>query len=175
MKKEKNLIIVLGICMIIFGVCGFVYTYRINKRIDSVNKRLDLVERRLKSNSTYDASLFNEITVKDIPKLSKGKTIVVWLGNPGCGYCGGYAPLLNEVAKEYDLDINYIDTSIMSLEEEDIVKKMEGKDEFKDFASSYNGVPFTMIIKNNKIVGGLNGFNEKDAIINAFKLSGLVK
>ena len=52
---------------------------------------------------------------------------------------------------------------------------LEGKGDWKDFAASFEGTPFTLFIKDNKVVGGINGYREANEIANAFDNAGIKK
>lgn len=125
--------------------------------------------------SGYDTSAFNAIYPEDIASLSKGKTIVVWIGYQNCGYCQAYAPLLTQVTKEYGITANYIDLTKVTQAQVQIITSLEGKGDWKNFAASFEGTPFTLIIKDNKVIGGINGYREANEIANAFDAAGIKK
>ena len=125
--------------------------------------------------SGYDTSAFNQIYPEDIASLSKGKTIVVWIGYQSCGFCQAYAPLLAQVTKEYGITANYIDLSTVTNAQVQTIVSLEGKGDWKDFAASFEGTPFTLFIKDNKVVGGINGYREANEIAKAFDNAGIKK
>lgn len=125
--------------------------------------------------SGYDTSSFNAIYPEDIASLSKKKTIVVWIGFQGCGYCQAYAPLLAQVTKEYGITANYIDISTITEEQMNSVMSLTGKGEWANFAATFTGTPFTLIIKDNKVVGGIGGYTEAANIAKAFDAAGIKK
>lgn len=127
------------------------------------------------SQTGYDTSAFKQIKPTDIESLSKGKTIVVWIGYQDCSFCQAYAPLLTQVTKEYGITANYIDITTVTEDEFNTVLALTGNGEWKDFASKFTGTPFTLIIKNNKVVGGINGYTEAEQIAKAFDAAGLKK
>lgn len=123
----------------------------------------------------FDTTPFKTIKPADIESLSKNKTIVVWIGFQGCGYCQAYAPLLAQVTKEYGITANFIDLDTITNDELKSVMSLTGKGDWKEFAASFTGTPFTLIIKNNKVVGGINGYVEAEKIADAFDKAGLKK
>lgn len=123
----------------------------------------------------FDTTPFNTIKPADIESLSKNKTIVAWIGFQECDFCQAYAPLLAQVTKEYGITANFIDLSKLTQDELNVVMALTGKGEWKDFAASFKGTPFTLIIKNNKVVGGINGYVEAEKIAEAFDKAGLKK
>ena len=124
----------------------------------------------------YDTSAFNAITPDKIASLSKDEIIVVWIGYQGCGYCQAYAPILADVTEEYGITANYIDLSTIT---EDALKNqvmtLTGKGDWAEFAASFRGTPFTLIIKNNQVVGGIDGYTDAENIAAAFDKAGIKK
>lgn len=127
------------------------------------------------TSSGYDTSAFNAIKPADIESLSKNNTIVVWIGYQQCQFCQAYAPLLAQVTEEYGITANYIDITTITESELNEIKALTGKGDWKEFAASFSGTPFTLIIKNNKVVGGINGLVEASKIADAFDDAGLKK
>ena len=123
----------------------------------------------------YDTSAFKAIKPKEIESLSSGKTIVVWIGFQECQFCQKYAPLLTQVTKEYNITANYIDISTITEDEFNVITSLTGKGDWAEFAASFTGTPFTLIIKNNKVVGGINGYVDADGIRKAFDNAGFEK
>lgn len=136
---------------------------------------------------TYDTSAFKEIDASDIASLSDGEAIVVWVGRQSCGYCAAYAPYIEEAAVEYGITAHYINLAnyvnfnveqpyITNAEEFDTLSGLTGKGEWETFAAeNVGGTPLTLIIKNNKVIGGLSGYTETENITAAFKDAGLKK
>ncbi len=137
--------------------------------------------------TTYDTSAFKTIEAADIEKESKNKTIVLWVGRQSCGYCTAYAPYIAEAAKNYGITAYYIDLAtivnfdvaqpyITDSTSWDTLSSLTGSGEWKEFASkNLGGTPLTLIIKNNKVIGGLSGYDEVSAIESAFKAAGIKK
>lgn len=180
-NNTSNTILIMGAILIVALVVGIIKVKNFNADIDELTERVTTLENKINgtgsdtTTDSYDTSVFKEITIADIEKESKGKTIVVWLGIPTCGYCQAYAPLLAEVADDYGITARYVDVAAMTQEDYDILVTLEGDDEYKGFGASFTGTPFTMIIKNGKVVGGINGYVETERIESAFEAAGLKK
>ena len=158
----------------------------LKKEVETLSSDLEALYYPEESDNTYDTSDFKEISAKDIVNESKNQLIVVMIGRQGCGYCAIYAPLLNEVAKDYNIQIRYINfLNLVDIytgdpnnqEEYDIIKNLDAVEEFKGFgeAASLEGTPTTLFIENNKIIYGINGYVPKTTIENVFKTVGLKK
>lgn len=136
---------------------------------------------------TYDTSKFNEIAPTDIAKISAGKTVVVWVGRQSCGYCAQYAPYMEKAAEEYGITAYYIDLATMidfsteqayitDADQFDTLSSLSGKGEWATFAyDNVGGTPLTLIIKDNKVIGGLSGYTDTEGITTAFKTAGMKK
>ena len=137
------------------------------------------------SNYSYDTSAFKEISAQDIASESKGKTIAVMIGRQGCGYCAMYAPIIQKVASENGVTIRYIDflkivdISAGTVKDSDaynLIKNLDAASDWTGFGeTALKGTPNTLFIKNNKIIYGINGYQEEDNVRSAFKAAGLSK
>lgn len=134
---------------------------------------------------TYDTSAFKAIKASEIKSASKSETIVVLIARQGCSYCSYYAPVITSVAKDFGITVRYIDLAtivdfsqrlITDEESYDTLSNLQGSGDWKDFAKkNITGTPLTLIIKNNKVVGGIAGYTEGDGVEAAFKAAGLKK
>ncbi len=189
MKSTKEGLIYIGIFIlgIIFGVAS---NYVAMNKVIELEREIHEKEFKEKYNITdknscddaqkepttgFDTSSFNTIMPSQIKELSNGKTIVVWIGAQGCGYCQMYAPLIEKVSKDYKIVSNYIDTQTLTPEEDNILMSLDGDNEWKGFIKNFTGTPFTIIVKDNKIIGGLDGYWEEEKIQDAFYVAGLRK
>ena len=98
-------------------------------------------------------------------------TGIVFFGFPSCEFCQGYVPVLNEVAKELDVDkIYYLNIKSMRAENTDEYKKLVeltqnylGKDKDENYKIF---VPDTYFIKDGEILAHNNSMSmieNKDA------------
>lgn len=136
---------------------------------------------------SYDTSAFDPIKASEIKSESKGETIVVLIARQGCSYCSYFAPIITEVAKDYDVTVRYIDlttiidfsttpATITDTDSFDTLQNLTGEGEWETFAAdNLGGTPLTLIIKNNKVVGGIGGYTEAENVSTAFKNAGLKK
>ncbi len=135
--------------------------------------------------TTYDASMFDEIKGSEIKSLSKNKTIVLWIGRQGCGYCASYSPIIAGVKDKYKVDIKYIDYSkmvnisagaIVDEESYSAIESLTGSGDYENYGkTAITGTPYTLVIKNNKIIGALRGSNSEDSIVKMLKETKVIK
>ncbi len=180
-EKKVNITLLIVSCLVVLSI--FTLILSINGKDD--NEVNNNTNNNQQSASKYDTSAFKEITASDIQSESKNETIVVWIGRQGCGYCAQYAPNIAEAAKNYGIQAKYIDLAkivdfdklvITDATAYDTISNLSGTGDWKDYAANnISGTPLTLIIKNNKVVGGLNRFTDVEEIEKAFEDAGLKK
>ena len=103
----------------------------------------------------------------ELINASENKIIVI--AQTGCSYCESAKPVLNALAKEHEMEINWL--NISELSEDDQLKVTDSLDAFKeDF-----GTPMIMIVKNKKVVDSIQGYENKDKYVTFFKDNGFIK
>lgn len=114
-------------------------------------------------------SNIKEITLKELKqKIENKETFPLFVGNEGCSHCISYKPILESVAKDYDITIYHLDNS-----------KLKDKDysEFKRIIN-ISGTPTVAFIENGEEETTLNrivGEATYDATIKRFKSNGYIK
>lgn len=101
----------------------------------------------------------------------RNEKFVVVLGQTGCGACSSFKPIINEIAKEKELTIYYVD--MLKLEDDGAYKLMDSLSYFKDLESW--GTPLTLVIENKEVIASLKGSNTKDTTIKFFEENNLIK
>lgn len=127
------------------------------------------------SSTSEDDSSYTNLSFIDYNKYneiyeSNQKSIVV-LGQTGCGACKSFKPVINEIAGENNVPINYLD--LTQLSSEDANKVLDSLSSYLDTLDSW-GTPFTLVIENKKVVSSLSGYNEKDTTVEFFKKQGFI-
>jgi len=102
----------------------------------------------------------NEITYDEYEKMvNNGDAFIVIIERTSCGYCQKYMPLVEEVAKEKKIAINYLNTDNMSQEE---VNKLSTTNKY--LKRNDWGTPTTLFMLGDRIVDSIGGYVEKDSI-----------
>lgn len=182
LEKKTNVIIGLLVVVLVLSLVTMIVGLNGKGSSDSSgNNETQAAE----GSNTYDTSEFKEISASDIKSESKGKTIVVLLARQGCSYCAAFAPIITQVAKDYGVTIRYLDYSkIVDVQQSKIsdeaayntISALKGTGDWEDFAeTALQGTPNTLFIKDNKIVYGINGYNEQSAVESAFEAAGFSK
>ena len=144
--------------------------------VDSLNgytDEVDLLDFLKKYNFVSDDAklVMNYLDYNGYKKILKSdKTNIVVVGQTSCTYCIKAKPILNEVASEYGVTINYL--NVTNLSDEESNKFNDSLDYLKD---NEWGTPLTLIIKNGKVIDSANGLLDKDGYIDLFKNNGILK
>lgn len=143
MKVKKKVIILVSICLIIL-IGGLI--------VDSILSKSYLVELG-----------YDEV----IEKLENDESFVILFSQTTCNHCISYKPKLEAVAKEYKLEIYYIDIDLLSKE-----KRNDLGDKF-----NFDSTPITEFIKNGEetsVATRIEGDTSKEKIISKLKSNGFI-
>lgn len=188
-EKKVNITLVLMVILIIIGIVLIfgVFGEESKKSYTSDNTNTQDSGESVDS-ASYSTDDFKEISASEISSESKNETIVIMIGRQGCGYCAAYAPVIAEVAKDFNITVRYIDlakiidfsaypyTTISDSTSYNTIASLSGSGEWKDFAEEgLSGTPLTLIVKNNKVVGGIQGSAYAEDVEEAFTNAGLSK
>lgn len=101
------------------------------------------------------------INYEDFSNLIKeeGKHVIT-IGQTGCSHCIATKPVLNAIAKEYDIKLYYLNISEMTQSENaSLINNLKelGYDEKEFLESGQFGTPLTIVIEKGKIVYYISG------------------
>lgn len=184
-EKKTNTNLVLNVIILVVAILSLVIAVAGggNNKTFSDNSTTDTTEQE--ETSSYDTSKFTEITAADIKDLSNGKSIVVWIGRQGCGWCSYFAPVMEEVSSSVGFTPYYIDLGkIVDFSQTqavitdgtawDTLTSLSGSGSWATFAKeNMGGTPLILVIKNNKVVGGQNGYSDADTLKASLKEAGI--
>lgn len=138
-----------------------------------VNDVIPEADIAYKTVSTYDEYM---------KVISSKKIIMTVFGRNTCHWCNKFKPVYNEVAKENNLDIYFIDSDSFNADE---YKKIMNSslmipaactDDGKEKAlSSGFGTPLTLFTKKGKVTGCINGYVAKNGLLTKLKEVGMLK
>lgn len=116
-----------------------------------------------------DAHLTNIDYAKYDELLNAKENKIIVVAQTGCSYCESAKPVLNQIAKENDMEINWLD--ITNLSEDEQAKVTASLDIFsEDF-----GTPLIMIVNDNKVVDSIQGYESEDKYVTFFKDNSMMK
>lgn len=126
------------------------------------------------SSSDNTSDEFEHLTFIDYDKYeeiynSKEKAIIV-LGQTGCGACTAFKPVIDEIAKEYNLTIYFVNlTDWTKRETYDLMGSLSY---FKNRESF--GTPLTLILENGDNISEQEGYNSKVTTVEFLKKNGFI-
>ena len=102
---------------------------------------------------------------------------VITIGQTGCSHCIATKPVLNSIAKDYNITINYLNITEMNQSEMSSFTnslKEIGYDE-EEFLSTENfGTPLTLIVEKGKVISYINGERPTVQFTKALKKAGVI-
>ena len=104
---------------------------------------------------------FNEITYSEYEeKLNTEAPFVVVIVQDGCGYCQAYEPIVEEVANEYNLPINYINLTNLTIEERNALSTSN-----LYLKKNQWGTPTTLFMYGKTVVDYIGQYVDKDKFV----------
>lgn len=183
-EKKANITCILTAIVLVVSFLTLIFVVTANSE-ETPTDQSTQSESKQEVSTSYDTSMFEEIKGSDIKSLSKGKTIVLWIGRQGCGYCSAYAPVVASVKEAHKLDIKYIDYSkminlstgqITDQDSYDAIKGLTGDGDYAKYGEKViTGTPYTLVIKNNKVINALRGYGSESDLVSVLKDAGLIK
>lgn len=104
---------------------------------------------------------FTELTYAEYDeKLNTEAPFLLVIVNDGCGYCDAYKPIVEEVANEYNLPINYINLAHLSVEE-----RQQLATSAVWLKKNQWGTPTTLFFYGDTVVDSITQYVEKDKLV----------
>ena len=175
MKKENKFIIILIVILAII-LCAGLFINNDDKEETStkLTNDADIILSNAQSESSKvkseDKKEFQEINTNEYMELYRGqnKTIVL-IARPTCHYCQIAEPILGKIAKDYDLDIKYLNTDNLT---RDDYETLIGSNEF---LNNGLGTPILLIVNEEKIINAVDGLTDTAHYIDFFKKNGFIE
>lgn len=128
----------------------------------------------LEEDATYtpeeDLTFIDFTEYKEI--VDNGENSIVVIGQTTCSHCIAVKPVLSRIAGNYDIEINYLNLTEMSSEEqEELIQSL--KDLGYEDADNL-GTPLTIVVKDKKITGTVEGENPTSYFVRQFKKLGII-
>ena len=94
---------------------------------------------------------------------------IILLARPTCHYCQIAEPIIQKVAKDYNLDINYLNTDEFTEEDQQAFVNSDER-----FSSGF-GTPFMMIVQNSGIIDSVDGLTDYAHYVYLFRKNSIIK
>lgn len=107
---------------------------------------------------------FNNLVIND-------KKSIISIGKDDCKYCDEVIGTLNDIAINYDLEINYINVGKI---DSDIAKQIENKLISLNYNDGFT-TPLTLIVENNKVLDYVIGASNEKYFLDIFSENGIIK
>lgn len=175
MEKKKTLTIIGVALLVVLLVIGCFVGEK-----DSSNKNLKLSNdpqvvyanaqnesKAVKDNEQGELTEIKIDTYLDYYNGNENKLVLI--ARPTCGYCQIAEPIIRKIIKDYDVEINYLNTDDLS--GDDTVKFTSSDAEF----SNGFGTPMLLVVGNGKIVDKVDGLTDTAHYVDFIKRNNFIK
>ncbi len=136
-----------------------------------------MVSREKNNNSSNH---IKEISYSEyIDKINDKNYTIVLLASPSCTHCMQYKPLMNKVADDYKLEVNYIDISSKELKYEEYVSLHDSisvlKDIYDEEGKPVISTPTTIIYKDGTEIEAILGNIKEKGFLDLLTRNGVIK
>lgn len=151
-SKQKDIVLILLVVVLLI-VAGIVTSVKKEK----VDIELPAVVEGEAGTRTITYSEYEELMASKKPFLA----IVI---NDGCHYCEMYEPIVEEVANEYGIPVNYINLAKLSSDEYNSLSNSNSYLRTKKW-----GTPTTLFMVGNKVIDSIGQYVDKDTFVSFIK------
>lgn len=146
---KKSDFILIGVVLVIVVIA--IFSSKGNEQLEEVEYPLTLVGEAGLQQITYGQyETF----------IDNGDAFIVVIEREGCSFCIQYMPIVEEVAKEENIPIYYIDTDTLSV------------DEYNELSTTNSylkknkwGTPTTLFMLGDRVLDAIGGYVEKDSVL----------
>lgn len=151
-SKQKDIVLILLVVVLLI-VAGIVTSVKKEK----VDIELPAVVEGEAGTRTITYSEYEELMASNKPFLA----VVI---NDGCHYCEMYEPIVEEVANEYGIPVNYINLAKLSSDEYNSLSNSNSYLRTKKW-----GTPTTLFMVGNKVIDSIGQYVDKDTFVSFIK------
>ena len=107
-----------------------------------------------------------KVTVENFDKYYNSKELkVIYYASSQCGYCSLQTPILETIAKDYDIDYLYVDAAeLTEAQRELVIKKLDIE----------GATPTTVVVKKGKVIDTQVGYTDGTEYVEFFKKAKVV-
>ena len=178
MEKNKKILIIIGICLLGGLLClsFFVGNDTNQPAVETLSEDPNEI---IKNAQTQSANIkdsekkdYKEIKMSDYLEYYAGsESKIILIGYPTCPFCQIAEPILKNLAYEYDLEINYLNTD--NFTDEDEATLLQSDEYFRE--NEGFGTPLILIVKDNKILNKIDGLTDRGHYKKLFEEEGFIK
>lgn len=150
MSKTKKILILVGLALIL------VTSILVAKSSYDMQKKAQEQEQKEIEESISNLTVINLDKLEELFKSEDEK--IVFIGSLTCPHCTAIKPKINNLVKELDIDVYYLELSDLTETEEKRLYSMN------DFLAQGTSIPLVMAIKNNEVIDSFVGNIETEEI-----------
>lgn len=157
--KNKGILITISIIIVLLLL---IISFNIEEKNSSKNNTssegnvLENAQKESTQVSESEKKEFKQINVDDyLNYYSNEDNVLILIARPTCSYCQIAEPILQQIAYENNIDINYLNTDNFS--EDDYNKFIESNEMFTEGF----GTPILLVVSNSQIVDNVDGLTDK--------------
>ena len=130
------------------------------------------------NNAQEESALVKENEVKEPIQIDVDKYLeykagseakLILLARPTCGYCNIAEPIINNIAYEYAVEVNYLNTDEFT--EESQVEFVQSDEAFSDGF----GTPYLFVVKDGEIIDAVDGLTDHAHYIDFLQRNGFIE
>lgn len=152
-SKQKDIILILLVVVLLVVACIVTST----KKESKVDIELPVAVEGEAGTKTISYTEYEEL-------MNSNKPFLMIIIQDGCGYCEMYEPVVEEVANELGIPVNYLNLTNLSSEESSKLSKSNSY-----LKKNQWGTPTTLFMVGDKVVDSIGQYVEKDAFVSFVK------
>lgn len=152
-SKQKDIILILLVVVLLIVACIVTST----KKESKVNIELPVAVEGEAGTKTISYTEYEEL-------MNSNKPFLMVIIQDGCGYCEMYEPVVEEVANELGIPVNYLNLTNLSSEESSKLSKSNSY-----LKKNQWGTPTTLFMVGDKVIDSIGQYVEKDDFVSFVK------
>ena len=152
-SKQKDIILILLVVVLLVVACIVTST----KKESKVDIELPVAVEGEAGTKTISYTEYEEL-------MNSNKPFLMVIIQDGCGYCEMYEPVVEEVANELGIPVNYLNLTNLSSEEG--TKLSESNSYLK---KNQWGTPTTLFMVGDKVIDSIGQYVDKDTFVSFVK------
>lgn len=152
-SKQKDIILILLVVVLLVVACIVTST----KKESKVDIELPVAVEGEAGTKTISYTEYEEL-------MNSNKPFLMVIIQDGCGYCEMYEPVVEEVANELGIPVNYLNLTNLSSEESNKLSKSNSY-----LKKNQWGTPTTLFMVGDKVIDSIGQYVDKDTFVSFVK------
>ena len=152
-SKQKDIILILLVVVLLIVACIVTST----KKESKVDIELPVAVEGEAGTKTISYTEYEDL-------MNSNKPFLMVIIQDGCGYCEMYEPVVEEVANELGIPVNYLNLTNLSSEERNKLSKSNSY-----LKKNQWGTPTTLFMVGDKVIDSIGQYVEKDDFVSFVK------